>query len=68
VLYSILRTCAQHDVPPLAYLTDVLRKLANGWPKNRLEELLPDRWHIFHSGGNTDPLTEAVLSTAAIVS
>ena len=27
VLYSLLRTCAQHGVPPLPYLTDVLRKL-----------------------------------------
>jgi hypothetical protein len=40
-LYSLLRTCAQHDVPPLPYLTDLLRKLARGWDENRLEELLP---------------------------
>ena len=46
VLYGILRTCAQHDVPPLPYLTDVLRKLANGWDRSRLEELLPDRWQV----------------------
>jgi len=44
VLYSITRTCAQHDVLPLPYLTDVLRKLAEGWPQSRIEELLPDRW------------------------
>ncbi|MGH7552519.1 MAG: IS66 family transposase, partial [Longimicrobiales bacterium] len=43
-LYSLLRTCAQHEVAPLPYLTDVLRKLANGWDRNRFEELLPDRW------------------------
>ena len=44
VLYGLTRTCAQHGVLPLPYLTDVLRKLAGNWPQNRLEELLPDRW------------------------
>lgn len=43
-LYSLMRTCAQHGVPPLPYLSDVLRKLAAGWPDDRLDELLPDRW------------------------
>ena len=44
-LYSLLRTAAQHGVPPLPYLTDVLQHLADGWDHNRLDELLPDRWH-----------------------
>jgi hypothetical protein len=65
VLYSILRTCAQHDVPPLAYLTDVLRKLANGWQERRLEELLPDRWQLLHSGG--EPFTIALPSASVAV-
>ena len=44
VFYSLTRTCALHGVPPLAYLTDVLRKLAGGWLQSRIEELLPGRW------------------------
>jgi transposase len=44
VLYSLTRTCAQYGVPPLPYLTNVLRRLARGWPQSRLEELLPHRW------------------------
>jgi transposase len=52
-LYSLMRTCAQHGVAPLPYLTDVLRKLARGWDRGRLEELLPDRWHLLHSAGPT---------------
>mgnify|MGYP005864629879 CR=1 FL=1 len=44
ILYSLLRTCALHDVPPLPYLTDVLGKLAKGWDANRLDELLPHNW------------------------
>jgi hypothetical protein len=45
-----MRTCAQHGVPPLPYLTDVLRKLANGWDADRLDELLPDRWQQLYGG------------------
>ena len=28
----------------VAYLTDVLGKIAGGWPKDRIAELLPHRW------------------------
>jgi len=45
-LYSLARTCAQHRVPPLPYFTDVLAKLAAGWPQDRLDELLPHRWRL----------------------
>ncbi len=44
VLYSITRTCALHHLPPLAYLTDVLPKLAGDWPHSRIDELLPGNW------------------------
>lgn len=44
VLYSVLRTCALHGVSPVAYLTDVLQKIADGWPQSRMADLLPDRW------------------------
>ncbi len=44
VLYSLTRTCALHGVSPLAYLTDVLRKLATGWLQSRIDELLPGAW------------------------
>jgi transposase len=47
-LYSLMRSCAQHGVPPLPYLTDVLRKLADGWKQSRLDELLPHRWDEMH--------------------
>jgi hypothetical protein len=44
-LYSLLRTCAQHGVPPLPYITDVLTKLASGsYQDEDLDQLLPDRW------------------------
>ncbi|XXZ04748.1 transposase domain-containing protein [Sorangium sp. So ce302] len=31
-------------VNPLAWATDVLGKLQAGWPRERLDELLPDVW------------------------
>jgi len=37
-----------YGVTPLPWLTDVLSKLAGGWPAERLEELLPDRWQVLH--------------------
>lgn len=42
--YSILRTCALNGVDGYAYLTDVLGKLAEGWPARRIDELLPGNW------------------------
>jgi hypothetical protein len=61
VLYSLMRTCAQHSVAPLPYLTDVLRKLASGWDKDRLEELLPDHWQDLHSTSAAISNSHAVL-------
>ena len=46
VLYSLMRTCAQHGVPPLPYVTDVLRKLRDNVP---VPDLLPDRWRDLHA-------------------
>lgn len=43
-IYSLMRTCAQYGVPPLAYFTDVLGKLGTGWDAERLDDLLPHRW------------------------
>jgi transposase len=44
VLYSITRSCALRGVEPLAYLSDILPKLAGGWPRSRIDELLPGNW------------------------
>lgn len=44
VLHSLMRTCRLNDVDPVAYLTDVLGKIADGWPQARIGELLPHRW------------------------
>lgn len=43
VLYSILETCKLNNVEPLAYITDVLRRLPTT-SKQELESLLPYHW------------------------
>jgi len=45
-LYSLMRSAAQHGVPPFPYLAAVLRALSGGCHEEaRLDQLLPDRWH-----------------------
>jgi transposase len=33
-----------HGVNPLVWATDLIGKLQAGWPRDRLDELLPDAW------------------------
>nr|WP_306413925.1 transposase domain-containing protein [Chondromyces apiculatus] len=42
--FSVFRSCSMHAVNPLTWATDVLTKLQDGWPRARLDELLPDAW------------------------
>jgi transposase len=44
IAYTVISTCMLADIDPLAYLTDVFQKLADGWPNHRLGELLPPSW------------------------
>jgi hypothetical protein len=43
LLTSLVASCKRHHMDPFAYLRDVFERI-NAHPKNRLEELLPDRW------------------------
>lgn len=44
IAYTVTGSCHMNGVNPLAYLTDVIEKLQSGWPKDRLDELLPNVW------------------------
>ena len=44
IAYTVLGSCHMKNIDPLAYITDVIDKVQNGWPKSRLAELLPDAW------------------------
>jgi transposase len=40
----LIETCKLNGVEPYAYLTDVLTRMVDGHPINRLDELLPRAW------------------------
>ena len=44
ILASLIETCKLNGIDPQAYLADVLVRLVNLWPNNRLDELLPWTW------------------------
>lgn len=43
-LTSLIETAKLHNIDPQAYLADILTKLVNGWPNNRIDELMPWAW------------------------
>ena len=43
-LASLIETCKLNGVNPHAYFTDLLTRLVNGWPQNRIDELMPWLW------------------------
>ena len=43
-----MESCRLNDVEPYAYLRDVLQRMINSHPANRLDELLPWNWTTDH--------------------
>jgi hypothetical protein len=43
MIYSLVGTCKLHGIDPLAYFTDVLKRISSH-PINRIKELLPHNW------------------------
>jgi transposase len=48
ILASLIETAKLAGLDPQAWLTDVLTRLVNLWPNNRLDELLPWMWAEAH--------------------
>jgi hypothetical protein len=44
ILASLIETCKLHGINPQAYLADMLTRLVNLWPNDRLDELTPWAW------------------------
>jgi hypothetical protein len=45
ILFSVVSSCQRHGHDPFVYLRDVLGRLP-GLPRERLTDLLPDRWSL----------------------
>jgi transposase len=43
-IYTVIQTCKANSVEPQAYITDVITKIADGWPATRWNELMPWNW------------------------
>lgn len=52
IAYTVIGTCMLAGIDPLAYLTDVFKKIAAGWPNKRLDELLPPNWAAARSSSD----------------
>lgn len=48
IIYTVIQSAILHGIEPWAYIHDVLKKIAAGWPQRRLDELLPHRWAELH--------------------
>lgn len=57
VMYGLITTCMLSDVDPLAWLSDVLAKIAD-LPQNRLHELLPWNWPRLREVAGADPVVK----------
>ncbi|WP_339797507.1 IS66 family transposase [uncultured Hyphomonas sp.] len=44
ILCSLIETAKLNGIEPYAYLTDILQRMADGYPANRLGDLLPWAW------------------------
>jgi transposase len=44
IIASLVETCKLNGIDPQAYLADILVRIANGLPINRIDELLPWTW------------------------
>jgi len=47
-ILTIVATCIAHDVNPRRYLHLATRLIVQGWPNQKLRELLPDRMLVAH--------------------
>jgi transposase len=47
-ILTIIATCIAHEVKPRAYLHLVTRLIVQGWPQEKLRDLLPDRMLVAH--------------------
>jgi len=43
-IYSVIETAKMNGLEPQAYITDVIARIAAGWPATRWDDLMPWNW------------------------
>ena len=65
ILASLIETAKLSGIDPQAWLADVLVRLVNLWPNNRLDELLPWTWAAAREQSNAPREIALALHTPA---
>lgn len=64
-IYSIVETARLNGIDPHAWLADIIDKMAKGWPRSRLTELLPWQWKAARGAVEAEAAAPAPISDAA---
>jgi len=59
IAYTVLGSCRMNGVNALEWATDVIGRLQDGWPLERLDELLPDAWARSKAAARATPSSDA---------
>ena len=59
IAYTVLGSCRMNGVNALEWPTDVIGRLQDGWPLERLDELLPDAWARSKAAARAAPSSDA---------
>jgi hypothetical protein len=62
IIASLVECCKLNGVDPEAYSPDVLGKLLNLWPNERIEELMPWAWARTLNGSNLESMIPDLLT------
>lgn len=63
-IYSIVESARLNGLDPNAYLADVIDKMAKGWPRSRLADLLPWQWKAARAAAESAAAPAPIIEAA----
>jgi hypothetical protein len=63
-IYTIIEPAKLSGLNPHAYLAGIIDKMAKGWPRSRLAELLPWNWTATIAAETAVPASNATVAAA----
>ena len=63
-IYSIVESARLSGLDPNAYLADVIDKMAKGWPRSRLADLLPWQWKAARAAAESAAAPAPIIEAA----